>query len=234
MPKTRWRGALAAFPVVVILLTACSGATGSEGNTPAAGPTLAAAAPTEDAGALATRGANSPAAKLGPTVLNTADFPPDLSVQRQAAQIIAAGDVPGLTSEASGFFADLATASGDEFVDVIAVAVGSDAGASTTLDALTPNNYLSGLTAGAPDAATSPLDVSSAPPGSKGFNYSGTAPAAAPGEPTGGSIAGQALGFVRGSTYVLVVHGMFAPSTRGIEVAKIAAAINTRLGATGP
>lgn len=244
MAKTVWRCALAASTMVVILLAACGGSTGGKTTTPiaTATPPLAVATPTEDAAvatptedaALATRVAGSPAAKLGPTLLSTADYPPDLSVQRQGSQIVAAGDVPGLTSEASGFSASVATASGDEFVDLIVLAVGDETGASTVLDALTPGNYLSGLTGGAPDAATSPLDVSSAPLGSKGFSYSGTVPASVPGQATGDRIDGQALGFVRGSTYVLLVHAMFAPSARGIDVTKIAAAIDARLASAVP
>jgi hypothetical protein len=234
MAKTISRGALAAPMMAVTLLAACGGSTGGMTATPiaTAPPTLTVATPTEDA-ALATRVADSPAAKLGPTVLSIADFPPDLSVERQGAQIVAAGDVPGLASEASGFFAAVVTASGDEFVNLIAIAADSDTGASTTLDALTPGNYLAGLTPGAADAATSSLDVSSAPLGSKGFSYSGTLPTSVPGQP-GPSIQGQALGFVRGSTYVLLIHGMFGPSARGIDVTKIAAAIDARLAVTGP
>jgi hypothetical protein len=232
MAKTIWRGALAASTMVVILLAACGGSTGGKTTTPSA-PTLTVATPTEDAGALATRGANSPAAKLGPTVLSTADFPPDLAVQRQGSRIVSAGEVPGLTSEASGFFATIATASGDEFVNLVAVAFDSDAGASAALDALTPGNFLPQLAAAAPDSTASPLDVSSAPLGSKGFSYAGTVAASAPGQ-AGRSLVGQALGFVRGSTYVLLIHGTFAPSTRGLDVAKVATAINARLTAAGP
>jgi hypothetical protein len=236
MAKTIRRGALAASTVVVVLLVACGGSTGGKTTTPiaTATPTLAVATPTEDAAALATRVADSPAAKLGPMVLSTADFPPDLSVQRQGPQIVPAGNVPGLASEASGFFATVATASSDEFVHLIAIAVDSDTGASTALDALTPGNYLPGLTGRAPDAATSPLDVSSAPLGSKGFSYSGTVPAAVLGQATSKIIKGQALGFVRGSTYILLIHGIFAPSPRGIDVTKIAAAIDARLAVREP
>jgi hypothetical protein len=235
MPKTIWRGALAASTMVVVLLAACGGSTGKT-TTPIATGTLtpAVATPTEDT-TLATRVAGSPAAKLGPTLLSPGDFPPDLTVQGQQVQIVAANYVPGLASEASGFFATIATDSGDEFVNLIAIAADSDTAASAALDALTPDNYLPGLTAGAGDAATSPLDVSSAPPGSKGLSFSGTVPSSVPGETTRQSIAGQALGFVRASTYVLLVHGTFAPSARGIDLTKIAAAIDARLAAvTGP
>jgi hypothetical protein len=55
-----------------------------------------------------------------------------------------------------------------------------------------------------------------------------------PGQATGDRIDGQALGFVRGSTYVLLVHGMFAPSARGVDVTKIAAAIDARLASAAP
>jgi hypothetical protein len=233
MPKTVRKGAFAAFPIVVIVVAACGGSSGSKTTTPTAAATSTVAAPTEDAGALATRGANSPAAKLGPTVLNAADFPPDMSVLQQRAQILQAGDVPGLTSEASGFSATIATASGDEFVKLIAIVLSDDAAASGALDAITPENFLPLLAAGAPDLTTSPLDVANAPPGSRGFSYSGTGAKSASGQ-TGGSLAGQALGFVRGSTYVLVTHGTLAPLTRGIEVATIANAINARLGPAGP
>jgi hypothetical protein len=225
MAKTR-SGALAASTMVVALLAACGGSTGCKTTTPIT-PTKA----TEEAGALATRGAGSRAAKLGPTLLNTADFPPDLTVRQQGAQIVAAGDLPGLASEASRFFATVSTAAGDEFVNLTVVAADSDTDASTALDALTPANYLLKLTAGATDATASPLHVSSAPLGSKGFNYAGTVPASVTGQATGQHIAGEALGFVRGSTYVLLVHGVFAPSTRGIDVVEIAGAINARLSA---
>jgi hypothetical protein len=219
--------------MVVILLAACGGSTGGKTTTPIATgtQTLAVATPTEDA-TLATRVADSPAAKLGPTVLSPADFPPDLS-QGQQARIVAAGVVPGLASEASGFFATVATASGDEFVYLIAIAADSDTGASAALHAFTPDNYLLGLTKGAPDAATIALDVSGAPLGSKGFSYSGTEPASVPGQ-AGQSIVGHALGFVRGSTYVLLIHGSYVPSARGIDVTKIAAAIDARLAVSGP
>ena len=232
MAKAITRGAFAASTMAVVVLAACGGSTGGKTTTPtAATPTLAVATPTEDA-ALATRVAGSPAAKLGPTVLSTADFPPDLSVQRQGPQIVAAGDVPGLASEASAFFAAVGTATGDEYVDLIAVAVDNATDASTVLDALTPGNYLSGFTGVAPDAASSPLDVSGAPVGSRGFSYSGTP--AVQGQTTGQNIVGQALGFVRGSTYVLLVHGMFGPSARGIDLTKIAAAIDARLASAVP
>jgi hypothetical protein len=224
---TKTRGcALAASTMIVVLLAACGGSTGSKTTTP-----ITTAAATEDAGALATRGADSSAAKLGPTLLNRADFPPDLTVQQQGAQIVAAGDLPGLASEASGFFATVATAAGDEFVRLTVVAADSDTDASAALEALTPANYLSKFTAGAPDAAASPLHVSTALLGSKGFNYTGTVPAAVTGQATGRRIVGEALGFVRGSTYVLLIHGVFAPSARGIDVSKIAAAIEARLSA---
>jgi hypothetical protein len=235
MAKTIWRGAHAASMMVAILLAACGGSTVGKTTTPiaTATPKPAVATPTEDA-ALATRVAGSAAAKLGPLLLSTADYPPDLSVRRKQTNIVAAGDLPGLTSEASVFSATVATASADEFVNLTVLAVDSDTGASTALDALTPGNYLPGLTNGAPDATTNPLDVSSAPLGSKGFSYSGTVPGAVPGKPTGASIEGQALGFVRGSTYVLLVHGMYGPSARGIDVAKIAAAIDARLAPAVP
>jgi hypothetical protein len=231
--KTIRRGAFAAS-TMVILLAACGGSTGKTNTAIATGTlTPPVATPTEDA-ALATRVAGSPAAKLGPTLLSPADFPPDLIVQGQQAQIVAAGYVPGLASEASAFFATVATDSGDEFVNLIAIAVDSNAGASAALDAFTSDNYLPGLTGGAADAATGLLDVSSAPPGSKGFGFSGTLPASVPGG-TGQGIMGQALGFVRGSTFVLLVHGLFVPSARGIDVSTIAAAIDARLAAvTGP
>jgi hypothetical protein len=245
MAKTIVRGALAASTMAVILLAACGGSTGGKTPTPIATGTAtedaafttpidnaAFATPTEDA--AATRIADSPAAKLGPTLLSTADFPPDLTVNQQGSQIVAAGNVPGLASEASGFFATVATASGDEFVNLIAIAADSDTGASAALNALTPDNYLPGITNGAPNAATSPLDLTNAPLGSKGFSFSGTLPVSVPGQAAGQSIQGQVLGFVRGSTYVLLVHGIFAPSARGIDVTKIAAAIDARLAVGGP
>ena len=235
MPKTVRAGALAASTIVATMLAACGGSTG--GTTPTSianvAPTATIATPTEDAGVLATRVADSTAAKLGPMLLSTADYPQDLRLQQQGAKILPARDVPGLTSEASGFFATVASAAGDEFVNLIVLAAEDKRGASAVLDALTPENYLAGLTQGARDAATSPFDLSSAPPGSKGFRYSGTVPASVPGQTIGRSISGQALGFVRGNAYVLLVHGVYVPSTRGIDVATIGSAIEARLAASG-
>ena len=182
MRKTLQKGALAALPIVVIAIAACGGSSGTKTTTPPTAPVSTAAAPTEDAGALATRGANSSAAKLGPTVLNAADFPPDMSVLQQRAQIIQAGDLPGLISESSAFSATISTGSGDEFVKLIVVVLIDDAAASTALDAVTPENFLPLLAAGAPDLTTSPLDVANAPPGSKGFSYSGTGAKSGSGE----------------------------------------------------
>ena len=156
MRKTLQKGALAALPIVVIAIAACGGSSGTKTTTPPTAPVSTAAAPTEDAGALATRGANSSAAKLGPTVLNAADFPPDMSVLQQRAQIIQAGDLPGLISESSAFSATISTGSGDEFVKLIVVVLIDDAAASTALDAVTPENFLPLLAAGAPDLTTSP------------------------------------------------------------------------------
>jgi hypothetical protein len=231
MSKTILSVALAASTLVILLLAACGGSTGGKTATPAAtAPQSALATPTEGAAALATRVAGSRAAKLGPTLLNAADYPPDMPVQQQRAKFVTPRDLPGVASETSGFYATVATASGDEFVTLIVIPFDNDAGASTALGALTTDNYLPQLATGAPDAATSPLDVSGAPLGSKGFGYSGTF--SAPGQ-AGQSIAGQALGFVRGSTYVLLVHGMYAPSARGVDIVKIAVAVDARLAAQG-
>ena len=230
MTRTLAGAACAAAAALTMLLAACGGSSSSRTSTPtpAGTPAPAVATPTEDAGALATRVAGSAAAKLGPLLLNTADFPADMPLQRQQSKFVGVRDVPGLKSEASGFFATVATGSGDEFVNVIVLS-SDEKSASGALDALTPANYLPGLTTGAHDAATTTLDVSAAPIGAKGFTYSGTIPGSVTGQSTGHNINGQTLAFVRGTTYVLLVHGMYAVSTRNIDIAKIAGAIDARL-----
>ena len=230
MTRTLSGATCAAAAALAMLFGACGGSSSSRTSTPTAAgtPAPAIATPTEDASALATRVASSTGAKLGPLLLNTADYPSDMPLQRQQSKFVGVRDVPGLKSEASGFFATVATGTGDEFVNLIVLS-SDEKSASGALDALTPANYLSGLTTGARDAATTTLDVSAAPIGAKGFAYSGTVPGTVAGQTTGHSINGQTLAFVRGATYVLLVHGMYATSTRNIDLAKIAAAIDARL-----
>jgi hypothetical protein len=230
MTRPVWPVAIAAFAMLTIPLAACGGSSSGKPATATATSAPAVATPTEDAGALATRVAASPAANIGPLLLNTADYPADMPLQRQQAKFLTARDVPGLASEASGFFATVATDAGDEFVNLIVLSA-NDKSVSGALNALTPANYLPGLTTGARDAATTALDVSGAPIGAKGFAYSGTVPGTVAGQTTGRNITGQTLAFVRGGTYVLLVHGMYAPSTRAIDIVKIAAAIDARLAA---
>ncbi len=231
MGRTMRLRAFAGSIAATIVLTGCGGSQAARTAAPAAHatPTPVAAVPTEDAGALATRAAESPAAKLGAALLDAADYPPDLGVKQQHTKIVAARDVPGLTSEASSFFATVATSSGDEFVNLIAIATDSEQGASGMFDAFTPGTYLPGLTNGARDAVATPQAVSGAPAGSEAFSYSGTVL----GSVQGRRIEGQALGFVHGRAVVLLIHGLYTPSARGIDVTKIAAAMDARLAARG-
>ena len=231
MGRAVWLCAFAASLAAAVVLTGCRGSKGANTATPAmeVTETPADVATAVDAGALATRAAGSPAAKLGAALLMATDYPPDLGVKQQQTKIVAARDVPGLTSEASSFFATVATSSGDEFVNLIAIATDSEKSASGVFEAFTPGTYLPGLTTGARDAAATPLAVAGAPAGASAFSYSGTVPGSVPGQETRSHIAGQALGFVHGRTFVLLIHGMYAPSTREVDLAKIARAIDERL-----
>ena len=231
MNHTWKRSAIAALGLVAALsVVACGSSSKSE---PTATPAAAspAASPSPNATELATMAAGSAAAKLGPAMLNLADYPAGFEVKRQLPKLVAASDVPGLPSAASGFFATSATPDGNEFVNLIAIVATSEADAGACLNAFVPDTYLPGLTSGAANATSKPDSAAGAPPGTKAFSYAGTVTATQSGNLTQHEVSGLALAFVHGKTFVVVVGAAYGAAPRTADIARIAAAIDGRLTA---
>jgi hypothetical protein len=152
-------------------------------------------------------------------------------VKREQAKFLPAADVPGLSSDVSGFFATSATSKGDEFVNLLAIAAVSEAEAAAALDAFAPEAYLSGLTGGAPDATSGPANSTGAPASAKAFSYKGTVTANEGGALVTHPVDGEALAFVRGRTFIVVVGAAYDSISRRADVRAIAAAIYRRLAA---
>ena len=152
-----------------------------------------------------------------------------MAIQPPHVTLVHAGDIPGLTSTASGDAKTAASADNNEFITVVAVL--PDAGdAATLLQAFTMDSYLSNVTGHAEDAAGQPLTLSGAPAGARAFSYTGT-----PVAPNGTThpVEGEVIAFVQSSAFVVINHGRYAPSTRQIDVGQIAANIAQRLASPG-
>ena len=191
-------------------------------------PAAATATPVANTDDAATRAAGSAAAKLASVLLVDGDVPADIIVRQKQPKILHAQDTPGLETGGSGEFITLVTDDKNEFVTEIGV-IPDSGGAEPLLEAFTPANYLSGLTFGAVDAASTDFNAAGAPPGARAFAYSGTVVST-----TGQSqkVEGQVVAFVQGAVFVLINHGTYAPSTRTIDVGALATRISQRLAAT--
>lgn len=227
------KAAVVAAALVVLLTAAACRSGGSAG--PTATPTTGVVAtPSPDAAAMATTAAGSPAAKLAAVVLDPTDYPAEFGVKRQQARLVAPSDVPGLASSASGFFATSATSNGSEFVNLVAVVVDAEADAAAALAAFAPDVYLPGLTGGAANATSKPESATNAPAAAKAFSYAGTVTSNEGGELRQHEIAGVAVAFARGRTFVVIVGAAYDAVPRTADVMRIATLIDARLAAATP
>ncbi len=224
------RGAAVALAFGALSLVACGSSSTSSPTATLAAPT-AAASPTPDATALATLAAGSAAAALAPVVVNLADYPAGFEVKKQTPRVVAAADVPGLPAPGSAYFATVATADGSEFVNIIAVVASTEADAAACLTAFVPDTYLPGLTSGAANATSQPENPAGAPAGAKAFSYTGAFSATQGGAITQHEVAGLAMAWVRGKTFVVVVGASYGTAPRTADVAHVAAAVDGRLSA---
>lgn len=201
------------------MMTSC----GSSGSSKTATPATTATAPPRPT-PRPTQGdpAASRAARLAPALLSASDLPPDLVQRQNQPKFLTPADTPGLTSNASQMAALFTSPDGQEFFSQAAVVPDDPSALQSMLDAFTPDGYLAGLTAGAQDAQAAPKDFAGAPPGARSFTYSATIGA------TNQHIDGEALAFVRGPVFVVLIHG-FYQSPRAIDIGKIAGAIDGRI-----
>lgn len=154
-----------------------------------------------------------------------ADFPADMTIRQNQAKPLQPLDVPGLTVAASGQFVTVVSEDKNEYVTE-SVVVPTNGDAEHLLDAFTLKNYLGGLTGRAADATGAALTMAKAPSGAKAFSFTGTVS----GVPQ--QVAGEAVAFVNGRAFVVVVHGRYGASARTIDVASLATTIASRLDST--
>lgn len=232
MPRPQVTAALLALVALALPAVVACGSDNKSAPTsaPAASATVA-ASPSPNATALATLAAGSPAARLSSVMVDLADYPAGFEVKKQLPRLVAASDVPGLPAPASAYFATVATPNGDEFVNVIAVVASTEADAAACFSAFMPEAYLPGLTSGAANATSKPENPAGAPPGTRAFSYAGTVTANQGGAITQHEVAGMAMAWVRGKTFVVVVGASYGATPRAADIVRIAAAVDGRLAA---
>ena len=125
-----------------------------------------------------------------------------------------------------GWVEILASADKNEFINQLVV-VPDDGGAAGLLDAFTSDNYLGGLAPGANDAKASLTALPGAPAGAKVLTFSGTENADINPQP----INGEAVAFVHGPVFVIVIHGTYQPPKYPVDAAALATTVSARLDA---
>jgi len=168
------------------------------------------------------------AQRLKPALLQSADLPAGFVQRQDATKALTRVEVPGLTSAAAGAIATYSTPDGKEYVTGIAVLPDDLASLSGLLDGFGTKTYIDGLTGGAPDSASTPLDVSHAPAGARGLNYTGSVRT-----PDGNqTLSGQVVALVHGKVYLVLLHASYGlPSPQPIDVTDLARTIDQRLSA---
>jgi len=213
--------ALLSALVVALICVAC----GSSSTTKPAstGSPSVAASPTTAPG-VAT--AEARATAIGPALYAEGDLPTDLQALPGRTTMLHQTDVPGLTGPASSYSIMVAASEDpDEFVTVAAV-LPADGNAGPLLDAMTADVYGDKLTGGASDGTATAITIPGAPAGARALSYSATLQ----GSDAPHQIEGEALGFVHGDVFVLLMHGRYAASTRAIDLGALATRIDGRLG----
>ena len=162
--------------------------------------------------------------QLAPALLQPADVSPDWHVAQNQNKALDKRDVPGLHSGAEGAFTILASPDKNEFINELVV-VPDDRDAGGLLAAFTSDNYLGALAPGANDAKASFTTLPGTPPGTKVLTFSGTVNA----DSNPQSINGDAVAFVHGAVFVIVIHGTYQPPKYPIDPAALAKGVNTRL-----
>jgi len=169
--------------------------------------------------------AEARATAIGPALYAEGDLPADLQALPGRTTMLHQTDVPGLTGPASSYSVMVASQDQNEFVTVAAV-LPTDGDAAPLLDAVTADTYGKNLTGGAPDATAKVISIPGAPAGARALSYSATLP----GSGATHHVEGEALAFVHGKIFVLLVHGRYAASPRTIDLGALAARIDARLG----
>ncbi len=207
---------------IAALVCACaSSKTSPEATTVTPPPTaLTASAPA----ATATLTDYGLAGQVNAALLQAADISSDWHVAQNQNKVLDQRDVPGLTSGGKGAFVIVASPDKNEFVNQLAV-VPDDGNVSGLLEAFDSENYLSGLTSGAADAQATVQALPDARAGAKALTFSGTQNAGTNPQ----FVNGEAVAFVHGKVFVIVIHGSFQSPKYPLSAAQLASRINARL-----
>jgi hypothetical protein len=203
---------LAAGAIACGALVACGGGSPA-GTAPATG---SAADSTALAGSIATQ--------IQTALLRSEDVPAALPRLASGVQFAPAAEFPGQSMRASVATARFGRDQQAEFVNV-ALIVPDSGGPEPLMQNFNPQTYLQGLTASAPAPTSAPIPLTGAPAGAQAFRYGGALTTNGVTE----TISGEVLAFVHGKVFVLLVHGTTVDATPGIDLASLAATVESRL-----
>jgi hypothetical protein len=161
--------------------------------------------------------------QLKPALLQASDVPAGLNPLNNHTAGLARLAIPGLTSGAGETFTSYGTSDGAEFLSELVIIPNDRTVLANLLGAFGNDEYKKAATGYAKDAQGSFVTFANAPSGSMALEYSGTSATRSQ------LLKGQAVSFVRGPAYVVLLHGWYGGPPHSIELGALANSIDQRL-----